>query len=89
MENEFDIFGEYEYKEGEFSDITHMLWLIYEDYYALQKDDLYTKADNYDRLGTYLINIHSLLYSKTEEMRKNINKIYESRRNINTAPIQE
>ena len=89
MGNELDIFREYENKECEFNDITHLLWLVYEDYYSLQKNDLYTKADNYDRLGIYLINIHTLLYNATKEMRKNINKVYEFRKNNNLAPIQD
>ena len=89
MENELDIFREYENKECEFNDITHMLWLIYEDYYSLQENDLYTKANNYDRLGIYLTNIHTLLYNLTKEMRENIDKVYEFRKNNKLAPIQE
>jgi len=76
-EKEIDIFFEYENKECEIKDITHMLWLVYEDYYSLQKNDLYTKADNYDRLGIFLLNIHSLLYKTTKDMENTINRIYE------------
>lgn len=57
-----------------------MLWYTYEDYYSLQKDDIYTKADNYDRLGTYLINIHSLLLSQQKEMNEFIDKVYEEKK---------
>lgn len=70
-----DILYEFERKECELREITEMLWLVYEDYYALRKDDLYTKANNYDRLETYLINIHSLLYARHKEMEDFINKI--------------
>ena len=70
-----DILYEFERKECELREITEMLWLVYEDYYALRKDDLYTKANNYDRLETYLINIHSLLYARHKEMEGFINKI--------------
>lgn len=70
-------------KEGEVSscDIlyTDDLEKYNEDYYALQKDDLYTKANNYDRLGNFLINIHSLLSNQCEEMREFIDKVYEEK----------
>lgn len=62
---------------ADIEEITKMLWYTYEDYYSLQKDDIYTKADNYDRLGTYLINIHSLLLSQQKEMNEFIDKVYE------------
>ena len=71
-----------EYAQGQLEDITKMLFYIYEDYYAGPKDDLYMKADNYDRLGNFLINIHSLLYNQCEEMREFIDKVYEEKRRI-------
>lgn len=64
----------------EIEEITKMLWYTYEDYYAVQENDIYTKADNYDRLGTYLINIHSLLLSQQKEMNEFIDKVYEEMR---------
>lgn len=73
--------NEFECKEAELDEITTMLWYLYEDYYVCQKDDLYTKANNYDRLGTYLANIHRLLIDRTEEMKNFIDKVYEARRN--------
>ena len=63
-----DFISEYETKLQEFKDITHMIWLIYEDYYTIQKNDLYEKADKYDRLGVFLLNIHTLLFKATKEM---------------------
>ena len=63
-----DLISEYETKLQEFKDITHMIWLIYEDYYSMQKNDLYEKADKYDRLGVFLLNIHTLLFKATTEM---------------------
>lgn len=38
---------------------------------------IYIKSNNYDRLGTYLINIHSLLLSQQKEMEEIIDKTYE------------
>lgn len=71
-----------EYAQCKLDDITKMLFYIYEDYYAVQKDDLYTKANNYDRLGNFLINIHSLLFNQCEEMKEFIDKVYEEKRRI-------
>lgn len=71
-----------EYAQCQLDDITKMLFYIYEDYYILQKDDLYMKANNYDRLEKFLINIHSLLSNQCEEMREFIDKVYEEKRRI-------
>ena len=83
MENlEKESFNEFECKECELEDITTMLWYIIEDYYVgVKKEDIYTKANNYDRLGVYLNNIHTLLFGKQEEMKKFIDKVYTERRN--------
>ena len=77
---EKDIFSKFEQKECELKEITDMLWLVYEDYYAMQKNDLYTKANYYDRLERYLINIHSLLYTRHKEMENIINEVYAERK---------
>ncbi len=77
---EKEIFSKFEQKECELQEITDMLWLVYEDYYSLQKNDLYTKAYNYDRLERYLINIHSLLYTRHKEMEDIINEVYAERK---------
>ena len=74
------VFDEFQRKECELEEITDMLWLIYEDYYAIKENDLYTKANNYDRLGRYLINIHSLLQSRQQEMAKFIDDVYAERK---------
>ena len=57
-----------------------MLWLVYEDYYGIKKNDIYTKANNYDRLERYLINIHSLLSLRKQEMTKFIDDVYAERK---------
>lgn len=81
MENiENESLNNLEYSQCQLEDIAKMLFYIYEDYYEVQKADLYTKADNYDRLGTFLINIHSLLYNQCKEMREFIDKAYEEKR---------
>lgn len=77
-----DILSEYEYVEVNIEEITTMLWYIYEDYYAITENDIYTKANNYDRLGTYLINMHSLLLSQQKEMKEIIDKAYKEIKSI-------
>lgn len=74
------IFAEFQKKECEIQEITDMLWLIYEDYYGIKGKDLYTKANNYDRLERYLINIHSLLYTRQQEMANFIDNVYAERK---------
>lgn len=64
--------------EAELSEITEMLWYTYEDYYGIEEKDLYTKANYYDRLRTYIFNIHSLLYKLDKELQDNINKAYKN-----------
>lgn len=73
------IFDEFQTKECEFEEITNVLWLVYEDYYGIKENDLYTKANNYDRLERYLINIHSLLRLRQQEMTKLIDDVYAER----------
>lgn len=81
MQNiEEKVFDEFQQKECELEEITDMLWLVYEDYYGVKENDLYTKANNYDRLERYLINIHSLLCSKKQEMTNFINDVYAERK---------
>ncbi len=80
---ENDVLSEYEYTSCRLEELTTMLWYIYEDYYALQNNDLYTKSNNYDRLGTFLINIHSLLYTEQEKMKSFIDKIYHEQKKNN------
>lgn len=81
MQNiEEKVFDEFQQKECELEEITDMLWLVYEDYYGVKENDLYTKANNYDRLERYLINIHSLLCSKKQEMTNFIDDVYAERK---------
>ena len=71
---------EYKSKEAELGEITTMLWYILEDYWVGQSPDLYTKANNYDRLYTYLFNVHSLLLDRVKEMKEYIDKKNEEKR---------
>lgn len=81
MQNiEEKVFDEFQQKECELEEITDMLWLVYEDYYEIKEKDLYTKANNYDRLERFLINIHSLLYSRKQEMSNFIEDVYAERK---------
>lgn len=76
------IFDEFARKECEIEEITDMLWLVYEDYYGIKENDIYTKANNYDRLERYLINIHSLLRSRQQEMARFIDDVYAERKGM-------
>lgn len=77
-----ECFLEFERKEIEIEEITDMLWLVYEDYCEMKNSDLYTKADNYDRLSRYLINIFSLLHLRQTEMKKFIDDVYDENKAI-------
>ncbi len=66
-----------------------MLWYIYEDYYTLINEDIYTKANHYDRLGTYLLNMHSLLLSKPKEINEFIEAVYKERKARNNENSKE
>lgn len=81
MQNiEEKVFDEFQQKECQLEEITDMLWLVYEDYYGIKEKDLYTKANNYDRLERFLINIHSLLYWRKQEMSNFIDDVYAERK---------
>ena len=83
MQNiEEKVFDEFQQKECELEKITDMLWLVYEDYYGVKENDLHTKANNYDRLERYLINIHSLLRSRQQEMARFIDDVYAERKGM-------
>lgn len=80
-EKEKDSFWQFECKECEINDITTMLWYLIEDYYTgVKQEDLYTKANNYDRLGVYLSNLHTLLFTKHKEMKKFIDDVQAERK---------
>lgn len=74
------VFDKFQEKECELEEITDMLWLVYEDYYGIKTKDLYEKANNYDRLERYLINIHTLLYLRKKEMTRFIDDVYAERK---------
>ena len=83
MENETkesESFSKLEYTSCRMEEITTMLWYIYEDYYSLQQNDLYAKANNYDRLGTFLINLHTLLSGTIDEVNTFIDQVYTERK---------
>lgn len=75
--NKKDIIFEYENKQVQLEEITTMLWYIYEDYYAQGEIDLYTKANNYDRLRVFLYNLYSQLNNLQDEMLDYTNKAFE------------
>lgn len=75
--NKKDIIFEYENKQVQLEEITTMLWYIYEDYYTQGEIDLYTKANNYDRLRVFLYNLHSQLTNLQDEMLDYTNKAFE------------
>jgi len=93
MEKEINMLFEYESKHAEFEDITMMLWYVLEDYYVgFGKADLYTKANNYDRLNCYLSNIHILLLDRCEKMKSIIDKAYDIKRsesNVNKGDCEK
>ena len=80
VNKEEKIFDKFQEKECELEEITDMLWLVYEDYYGIKTKDLYEKANNYDRLERYLINIHTLLYLRKKEMTRFIDDVYAERK---------
>lgn len=67
-----DLLSKYECDQAELEEIVEMLWYVYEDYYSNLKIDIFTKANNYDRLRVFLFNIFSLLSGKTKEMNNTI-----------------
>lgn len=82
------VFDEFQTKECEIEEIVDMLWLVYEDYYGIKENDIYTKANNYDRLERYLINIHSLLSLRKQEMTKFIDDVYAERRGMKEGALE-
>lgn len=80
VNKEEKVFDKFQEKECELEEITDMLWVVYEDYYGIKENDIYTKANNYDRLERYLINIHSLLRSRQQEMARFIDDVYAERK---------
>lgn len=81
MDEKNDFFTDYDSAQCELEKITEMLWFVYEDYYAFDNQDLYTKANYYDRVGTFLFNIQNLLENLSEGMKEKI----ENRSKTNTG----
>ena len=84
--NKRDILYEYESKAVELEELTQMLWYIYEDYYTIPEDDLYTKANNYDRLRVFLYNIHNQLNNLQDDVLDYINTAFEE---IKEEPVED
>ena len=85
MEEKKIFFLDYDSAQCELEKITEMLWFVYEDYYAFENQDLYTKANYYDRVGTFLFNIQNLLENLSDRMKEKV----ENRTEKNTeAKIQ-
>ena len=80
------ILYEYESKQVELEKINQMLWYLYEDYYSSNKIDLYTKANNYERLEPFLYSIQNQLNKMQDEMLDFINKAFEE---IKKEPVED
>ena len=84
--NKKDILYEYEEKQVQLEELDKMLWYIYEDYYTFENQDLYTKANYYDRLRSFLYNIQNQLHSIQQEMLDYTNKAFEE---LKKEPIED
>lgn len=84
--NKKDILYEYESKQVELEKLNEMLWYIYEDYYSSNNYDLYTKANYYDRLDSFLYNIQNQLNKIQDEMLDYVNKAFEE---IKKEPVED
>lgn len=84
--NKKDILYEYESKQVELEELNKMLWYVYEDYYSSEKIDLYTKANNYDRLRVFLYNIQNQLNNIQDEMLDFVNKAFEE---LKEEPVED
>ena len=84
--NKKDILYEYEEKQVQLEELDKMLWYIYEDYYTFENQDLYTKANYYDRLRSFLYNIQNQLHSIQQEMLDYTNKAFKE---LKKEPIED
>lgn len=84
--NKKDILYEYEEKQVQLEELDKMLWYIYEDYYTFENQDLYTKANYYDRLRSFLYNIQNQLHNIQQEMLDYINKGFEE---LKKEPVED
>lgn len=71
-----EAFRELERHEIELEQIVEMLWYVMEDYYEPRTQDLYTKANSFDRLYCFLYNIHTLLLNKQKDMQNYVENTY-------------
>lgn len=72
-----EAFRKLEESEAKLNYIITMFWYVIEDYYIPRSKDTYTKANYYDRLETFLCNIHSLLLNTQEDMQNFVENTYE------------
>ena len=84
--NKKDILYEYEEKQVQLEELDKMLWYIYEDYYTFENQDLYTKANYYDRLKSFLYNIQNQLHNIQQEMLDYTNKGFEE---LKKEPVED
>lgn len=84
--NKKDVIYEYESKQVELEELNTMLWYIYEDYYAVEPKDIYTKANNYDRLRVFLYNIQNQLNNIQKEMLDYTNKAFKE---LKDEPVED
>ena len=73
MDEKNDFFTDYDSAQCELEQISEMLWYVYEDYYSSTKEDIYTKANYYDRVGVFIYNIQNSLLNLSKEMAEKIN----------------
>ena len=78
--NNNEAFNLLEQSEVDLNETITMLWYVMEDYYVPRTADIFTKANSYDRLETFLYNIHTLLLNTQNEMKEFIEKTYKEAR---------
>jgi len=75
-----EAFNLLEQSEVDLNETITMLWYVMEDYYVPRTSDIFTKANSYDRLETFLYNIHTLLLNTQNEMKEFIENTYKEAR---------
>lgn len=75
--NKKDILYEYKNKQLSVEKISTMIWYICKDYCDSDTEDVYIKANNYDRLKVYLFNLQNQLNDLQEKMRNYADEQFE------------
>lgn len=73
-----DVLYEYKNKQLSVEKISTMLWYICKDYCNSDTEDVYIKANNYDRLKVYLFNLQNQLDDLQNKMRDYADKQFEN-----------